>query len=45
MKSMVTFDYSATKGFISDSEIKMMERIAENAKEELIKKAGPTSRI
>lgn len=41
MKSMVTFDYSATKGFISDSEIKMMERIAENAKEELIKKAGP----
>ena len=41
MKSMVTFDYSATKGFISDSEIKMMERIAENAKDELIKKAGP----
>ena len=41
MKNMVTFDYSATKGFISDSEIKMMERIAENAKDELIKKAGP----
>jgi len=41
MKSMVTFDYSAAKGFISDSEITMMERIAENAKAELVKKAGP----
>ncbi len=43
MKSMVTFDYSSAKGFISDSEITMMERIAENAKEELVKKEGPGS--
>jgi len=40
MNDKVTFDYSAAKGFITDSEIKMIEKIVENAKEELLNKTG-----
>jgi len=40
MNNKVTFDYSAAKGFITDSEIKMIEKIVENAKEELLNKTG-----
>lgn len=40
MSNRVTFDYSAAKGFISDSEIKMIEKIAEGAKEQLLSKTG-----
>lgn len=40
MSNMVTFDYSAAKGFISDSEIKMIEKLAENVKVELLNKTG-----
>lgn len=40
MNNKVTFDYSAAKGFIGDSEIKMIEKIALNAKDELLNKTG-----
>jgi glucose-6-phosphate isomerase len=40
MNNKVTFDYSAAKTFITDSEIKMIEKIAENAKEQLLNKTG-----
>ncbi len=40
MGNKVTFDYSAAKGFINDSEIDMIEKIAINAKDELLKKTG-----
>lgn len=40
MNNKVTFDYSAAKKFITDSEMKMIEKIAENAKEELLNKTG-----
>ena len=36
----VTFDYSAAKNFISDAELDMMERIAEDAKKTLVSKTG-----
>lgn len=40
MGNKVTFDYSAAKGYINDSEINMIEKIALNAKEELLNKTG-----
>jgi glucose-6-phosphate isomerase len=40
MGNKVTFDYSAAKGFINDSEINMIEKIAINAKDELLNKTG-----
>lgn len=40
MNKNVTFDYSAAKGFITESEIMMIEKIAENAKAELLNKTG-----
>ncbi|BCJ96841.1 glucose-6-phosphate isomerase [Anaerocolumna cellulosilytica] len=40
MSNKVTFDYSAAKGFISDSEIKMIEKLTESVKEELLNKTG-----
>ena len=40
MSKNVTFDYSAAKGFIAESEIKMIEKIAESAKAELLNKTG-----
>lgn len=40
MSRNVTFDYSAAKGFIAESEIKKMEKIAETAKAELLNKTG-----
>ncbi len=43
MRSNVTFDYSIAKDFISEHEIEMIEKIAENAKEELISKTGAGS--
>lgn len=36
----VTFDYSAAKGFIAESEIKMIQKVAESAKAELLNKTG-----
>ncbi len=41
--SRVTLDYSVAKGFIADSEIDMIENIAENAKELLLSKKGAGS--
>lgn len=43
MSSRVTLDYSVAKGFIADSEIDMIENIAENAKELLLSKKGAGS--
>ncbi|WP_455714789.1 glucose-6-phosphate isomerase [Anaerosporobacter sp.] len=40
MKTRVSFDYSAAKKFISNEEIKMMEVIAEGAKNQLLDKSG-----
>ncbi|NLZ73304.1 MAG: glucose-6-phosphate isomerase [Bacteroidales bacterium] len=40
MNNKVTFNYSTAKGFITDSEIEMIEKLAENAKEELLNKTG-----
>ena len=40
MSNRVTFDYSAAKGFINEAEIDMMEKIALNAKDELLNKTG-----
>lgn len=40
MSKNVTFDYSAAKGFIAESEIKMIEKITESAKAELLNKTG-----
>jgi len=40
MNNKVTFDYSAAKGFINDAEIKMIEKLAETAKSELLNKTG-----
>lgn len=40
MIKKVSFDYSATADFIQESEIKMMETIANNAKEQLLHKTG-----
>ncbi|MDF2586350.1 MAG: Glucose-6-phosphate isomerase [Anaerocolumna sp.] len=40
MSSKVTFDYSAAKGFITDSEIMMIQKLADNAKNELLNKTG-----
>jgi glucose-6-phosphate isomerase len=40
MNTKVTFDYSAASSFIADSEIKMFEKITENAKKELVEKTG-----
>ena len=36
----VTFDYSAAKSFISDAELDMMEKIAEDAKQTLVSRTG-----
>ncbi|MDF2540928.1 MAG: pgi [Herbinix sp.] len=40
MANKVTFDFSAAKNFVAASEIEMMKRTAESAKEELVKKTG-----
>lgn len=40
MKTRVSFDYSAAKKFISNDEMKMMETIAEGAKNQLLSKSG-----
>lgn len=40
MAKQVTFDYSLTKGFVSDEEIGAMKRIVENAKDTLVNKTG-----
>ena len=40
MNNKVTFDYSTAKKFITDSEINIIEKIAENAKQELLNKTG-----
>ncbi|MDF2609920.1 MAG: pgi [Lachnospiraceae bacterium] len=40
MNTKVTFDYSAAGSFIADSEIKMMEKLTESAKKELVEKTG-----
>lgn len=40
MNNKVTFDYSTAKRFITDSEINIIEKIAENAKQELLNKTG-----
>lgn len=40
MKTRVSFDYSAAKKFISNDEMKMMETIAEGAKQQLLSKSG-----
>ena len=36
----VTFDYSAAKSFISDAELDMMKKIAEDAKQTLVSRTG-----
>lgn len=43
MGNNVTFDYSIAKKFIADSEIAMIEKIAENAKSELLGRTGAGS--
>lgn len=43
MNSRVTFDYSVAKSFFAESEIDMIENIAENAKELLLSKKGAGS--
>ncbi|WP_167957662.1 glucose-6-phosphate isomerase [Anaerosporobacter faecicola] len=40
METRVSFDYSAAKKFISEEEMKMMENIAEGAKNQLLSKSG-----
>lgn len=40
MAKQVTFDYSLTKGFISEDEVKAMEKIVKDAKEVLVGKTG-----
>lgn len=40
MSNKVTFDYSAAKSFINDDEIKMVEKLTEAAKAELLNKTG-----
>ncbi|MDF2473809.1 MAG: pgi [Anaerocolumna sp.] len=40
MNTKVTFDYSAAGSFIADSEIKMMEKLTESVKKELVEKTG-----
>lgn len=40
MEKQVKFDYSAAKQFISDEELSMFERIAEDAKNTLVSKSG-----
>lgn len=40
MNTKVTFDYAAATGFVSEPELSMIEKIAENAKEELVNKTG-----
>ena len=40
MKNRVALDYSAVKGFVNESEIQMMESIAEHAKEQLLARTG-----
>ena len=40
MEKQVKFDYSAAKQFISDEELAMFERIAEDAKSTLVNKSG-----
>lgn len=40
MSNRVTLNYSAVKGFVNESEIKMIEKIAEDAKEQLVGKTG-----
>jgi glucose-6-phosphate isomerase len=40
MEARVTFDYSAAKSFISDSEVKIMSTIAQEAKTKLVGKTG-----
>lgn len=40
MEKQVKFDYSAAKQFISDEELAMFERIAEDAKNTLVNKSG-----
>jgi len=41
MNSKISFDYSRTKQFISDDEIRNFKRIAEEAKKTLLDKTGP----
>ena len=36
----VTFDYAKAKGFISDDEIQIMKKLAEDAKQTLVSKSG-----
>lgn len=43
MRERVTFDYSATKDFVAESEVLMMDAIAENAKAQLLNNTGPGS--
>ena len=40
MSAKVTFDYSAAKSFLADTEIKMIEKAVEGAKEVLLNKTG-----
>lgn len=40
MNTKVTFDYSATSNFIADTEVKMMEKLTESARKELVEKTG-----
>ena len=40
MARQVTFDYSLTKGVISEDEVKSMEKIAQDAKDVLLGKSG-----
>ncbi|MGN6711320.1 glucose-6-phosphate isomerase [Anaerocolumna jejuensis] len=40
MSAKVTFDYSAAKSFIADTEIEMIEKAIEGAKETLLSKTG-----
>lgn len=40
MSAKVTFDYSAAKSFLADTEIEMIEKAAEGARETLLKKTG-----
>lgn len=40
MSAKVTFDYSAAKSFLADTEIEMIEKAVEGARETLLKKTG-----
>ena len=40
MANKVTFDYSKTKVFISDHEVELMSKLADDAKDVLVSKTG-----